>query len=100
MTGLYIFLAIVLLLFVLLLSPIRLSLRFDGSPHIAIRYLFLHFSLYPKEKKVRLSDYSPRKIRRRRKKATKKRLLAKQKAAVKTQKKKKTLYFSPFACYN
>ena len=88
MTGLYIFATVLSVILLLLFSPIRLSLRFESALTVRIRYLFLRFSLYPKEKRIRLSDYTPRKIRKRRKKAIKKRRIAKQKAALKEPKKK------------
>lgn len=91
MTGLYITAFILIALAILLFSPIRLSLSFDGSLSLDARYLFLRFPLYPKEKKIRLSDYTKRKIKKRQKKAMQKRRIAEQKEANKQKKKKRTL---------
>ena len=73
MTALYIFLAVLAFLLLLLFIPVRLSLVFRDDLSISLSYLFLHFPLYPKEKEVRLSDYTPRKLRKKKRKLKEKR---------------------------
>lgn len=63
MTVLICLCALLLLLFILLLFPVRASLRYDGAFSVEGRYLFFRFPIYPK-RKPRLSDYSPRKVRK------------------------------------
>ena len=90
MTALYILSGVLLLLLLLLFLPVHLSLIYSDKLSIKLAYLFFNFSLYPKEKKVRLSDYTPRKIRKKKRKIRKKRQL--EKATLKVKKKpQKTL---------
>ena len=91
MTALLIVLSIFALLLLLLLIPVRLSLSFRETLSISVSYLFLRFPLYPREKEVRLSDYTPRKLRKRKRKLRNKRRIEKVKEAQKSRKNKKTL---------
>ena len=91
MTVLYIVLAVAVLLLLLLLIPIRLSLVFREELCIKASYLFFRFPIYPKEKSVRVSDYTPRRLRKKKKKHKKKRQLEKAAAAKKAKKPQKTL---------
>ncbi len=88
MIALYIILAVLALIFLLLLLPVRLSLIFRDELSLTASYLFVHIPIYPKEKAVRPSDYSPRKLRKRKKKLKKKRQLQKAAAAKKASKPK------------
>jgi len=90
-TALYIVLGISALLFVLLLVPVRLSLIFKDELSLTLSYLFFRFSLYPREKRVKLSDYTPRKLRKKKKKLRQKRQLEKISEAKKAKKPQKTL---------
>lgn len=67
--------AVILLILVLLLLPISLTAKYDGTLSIYVRYLFIKYVFYPEDESVRLSDYTPRKIRKKRKKAREKRRL-------------------------
>lgn len=67
--------AVILLILVLLLLPISLTAKYDGTLTIYARYLFIKYALYPEDDSVRLSDYTPRKIRKKRKKAKERRRL-------------------------
>lgn len=91
MTALYMILGVIAVLFVLLLIPVRLSLVFRDELSLTLSYLFLRFPLYPKKKTVRLSDYTPRKLRKKKRKLRKKRRLEKAAEAKKAQKPKMTL---------
>ncbi len=85
MTALYIIAGVLALLVLLLLLPVRLSLRSSKDFSLTLSYLFLQIPLYPKKKSVRLSDYTPRKLRKKKRKARKKRRL--EEAAAKAKKK-------------
>lgn len=91
MTALLIILIVLALLLVLLLIPVRLSLSFHDALSVSASYLFLHFPLYPKEKGVRLSDYTPRKLRKRKRKLREKQRQEKAAKAKKAQKPKMSL---------
>ena len=80
---------VALLLLFVLLTPICLTVIYDGDIAITLSYLFFRKPLYPSEKRLRLSDYSPRKLRKRRKKAKKKKLMQRQKEALKKKGQKK-----------
>lgn len=73
----------VILLLVVLLSHVCITVVYDGEFAIVLSYLFWRKPLYPDEKKIRLSDYSPKRLRRRRKRQKRKRSLQKQKATIK-----------------
>ena len=88
MIALYIIAGVLALLVLLLLIPVRLSLVYSDDLSLTASYLFFRFPIYPKEKKVRLSDYTPRKIRKRKRKAKKKRRLENVAAKAKAKKKK------------
>lgn len=52
MTGLYVFLSVVLMLVLLLISPFCLLLHYEnGDIRILLRYLFIKFQLFPKREK-------------------------------------------------
>ena len=91
MIALYVILAILATVFLLLLIPVRLSLVFHEEFSLSASYLFFRFPIHPKQKKIRFSDYTPKKIRKRKKKLRKKRRLEHAKAVKKAQKPKVTL---------
>jgi len=82
-------LAILVLLFFLLLLPIRISLCYHDDLTVTVSYLFFTVRKYPNEKTVRLSDYTPRRVRKRRRKALQKQRIEKEKAALKKKQVKK-----------
>ncbi len=73
----------VILLLVVLLSHVCVTVVYDGEFAIVLSYLFWRKPLYPDEKKIRLSDYTPKRLRRRRKRQKRKKSIQKQKAALK-----------------
>lgn len=87
--GWIIFASVLLFLCILFLTPIRFSLSYSENFRISLRILFLRFSLYPKEKKVRIRDYSPAALRRRKEKARQKALKKQKKANAAAAKAKK-----------
>ena len=91
MTALLIILIVLALLLVLWLIPVRLSLSFHNALSVSASYLFFHFPLYPREKVVRLSDYTPRKLRKRKRKLRGKQRQEKAAKAKKAQKPKMSL---------
>ncbi len=84
-------LAFLLFLLFLLFAPIRLSLSYREDLSLSLSAFFLPFSVYPRKKKVRPSDYTPRKMRKKRKKALRKRREAAAQEARTAKKKEKTL---------
>lgn len=73
----------VLLFFVFLLSlRVRLTVRAGDTVTLDLKILFLHIRLFPKKKKIKPRDYSPRRLERAKKKAAKR-------AAKKSKKKQK-----------
>jgi hypothetical protein len=91
LTALYIVLGVIAVILLLLLIPIRLSLVFKDRLSLTLSYLFFRFPLYPNEKRVKPSDYTPRKLRKKKRKLRKKRLIEKAAAAHKAKKPKMTL---------
>ena len=77
MIALYIILAVLAIITLLLFLPVRLTLSFRDELALRASYLFFKFPIYPKDTKIKLSDYTPRKIRKRKKKLKKKRRLEK-----------------------
>lgn len=75
MTALYIIAGVLALFVLLLFLPVRLSLTYSDELSLRLSYLFFRFPLYPKEKKVRLSDYTPKKLRKKKRKLRKERRL-------------------------
>ena len=82
--------AVIACLLLLLLCPIRVTLQYDEDLRVTLSYLCFRRVLYPEEDEVRLSDYTPRRVRRRRRKAFRKKQLEKQKAALQKKEKEKT----------
>ena len=71
----------------LLSRYVRAVLAYDGEITVTLRFLFIRYDIYPKkERAVRASDYSLKKLRRREKKASK----PAKKSDVRTQEKKST----------
>ena len=90
--------AVLFFLIALLALRIRIVLTVKDSVCLQLRILFLRFTLYPRRKRIRLREYSPRRIarkeRRAKRKAAKKaaKLLKKKKGhAVAAPKKNRTL---------
>ena len=80
--------AAALLLFALC-APVFFSVSYDGDLCAKISYLFWHKMIYPKEKELHLSDYTPKKLRKRRKRIKRKRRIERQKAELRKRKAKK-----------
>ena len=91
MIALYVILSVFAVVFVLLLLPVRLSLTFQDELSLSASYLFLRFPIYPKEKEVRLSKYTQRKLKKRKKKLKKKKQIERISATKKAKKPKPTL---------
>ena len=77
-----------LLLFVafLLSLRVRLCIRAGESVTLELKILFLRLRLYPKKKRIKLRDYSPRHIQKAKKKAAKKAAKKAKKASDHTKK--------------
>ena len=75
MTIPLIILCAVLLLVAFLLSlRVRLVIRAEENVTLDLKILFLHFRLYPKKKRIKPRDYSPKKLARNKKKEAKRAL--------------------------
>lgn len=74
--------AIVLFIAFLLSLRVRLTVRAGDDVVLELKILFLRFRLFPKKKRIKPRDYSPKKLERAKKKAAKR--------ALKKQKKKKS----------
>jgi len=87
-------LAIVLFVLLILLAPIRLVLTYAEAFRVHLSVFGLRFPIYPRKKKVRIRDYSKKRMQKRRLKALKKRRKeqekAKKKNAVSSKKKKES----------
>lgn len=82
--------ALIALILLLLLSPIRVTLQSKDDLEVRLSYLFFKRTLYPEEEEeIRLSDYTPRRVRRRRRKALRRCRIEKQKAALQKKKQEK-----------
>ena len=69
MLALIIVLCVLLVFLFLLLLPIRLSISYENEVKAELRFLFLHFPLYPKkQKRIKLREYSKKNLRKRKKK--------------------------------
>ncbi len=86
MVALIIIGALVALLLLLLLMPLRVTLIYEDEIAVFLSVYGFTFPLYPKRKKIKLSDYSKKKLRKRRRKAKEKER-QKEKASEKKQKK-------------
>ena len=80
--------AIAALLLFLLLMPLRVTLFYEEDLAVTLSLWGLSFSLYPGEEKVRLSDYSKKKLRKKRRKAKEK---ERQQAMASENKRKKSV---------
>ena len=74
---------ILILLLIILLSPMCLTVVYDDDLDVHLSCLLWHKPLYPVEKPVRLSDYTPEKLKKRRKRMKKKQCLQKRRSASK-----------------
>lgn len=81
MIAVYIVLSVLLLIFILAMLPVSLNLKYRDEVSLCASVLGLKFMLYPKEKeKVKISDYSKKKLEKKKRKAQRKRLKLKKKA--------------------
>ena len=81
MIALYIILSVLLLLFLVSIIPLSLTFIYKDEVVIYARIWKFKIPIYPKKKKkIKLSDYSPRKLERQKKKALRKNAKAKRKA--------------------
>ena len=75
MIALYIALSVLLFLFLVALIPVSLTLKYKDEVELTASVWAIRIPLYPrKKKKVKISDYSHKKLEKRKKKALKKRL--------------------------
>lgn len=81
MIAVYIVLSVLLLIFILAMLPVSLNLKYRDEVSLCASVLGLKFMLYPKKKeKVKISDYSKKKLEKKKRKAQRKRLKLKKKA--------------------
>lgn len=88
MIALYILLAVFVLIFLLLLCPVRLSLIYNDELSLTASYLFLRFPIVSKNKEIRLSKYTPKRLRKRKRKLRQKQRIKKIAAEKKANKPK------------
>ena len=81
MIAVYIVLSVLLLIFILAMLPVSLNLKYRDEISLCASVLGLKFMLYPKKKeKVKISDYSKKKLEKKKRKAQRKHLKLKKKA--------------------
>lgn len=78
MKAAVIIISVAVLILLLCISRLHFSFESMDGTTLSLRFLFIKFRLYPKkQKKVRLSDYSLKKVKGRKKKADSKKFGAK-----------------------
>ena len=90
MVALYIIGGILLLIVLLLILPVGIRIKYDNDFFLYVSIGFVRIKVIPsKQKKIRISDYSERKLERQRKRQQKKDAKKEKKKAVNTKKEKK-----------
>ena len=88
MIALYIVFTVLLLLFIVAILPVSLCVKYKDEVSLSASVLAFKFFIYPKKKeRVKISDYSKKKLEKQKKKAIKKRLKKKSKSALKKSQK-------------
>ena len=89
MVILWCLLALLALVLILLLLPIRVTLSYRDKLTVSLSYFFYRRKLYPEKKEIKLSNYTRKRVRKRRKKAILKQRIDAQKAALQKKKQPK-----------
>lgn len=89
MVILWCLLALLALIIILLLLPIRVTLSYSDKLTVSLSYFLFRRRLYPTKKEIKLSDYTRRRVRKRRKEAILRQRIDAQKAALQKKKQEK-----------